>query len=68
MGKEWFNIFYYLLGAVSGLLKFLLNSLIYFSLAAKITLVHLFDSVSDFSKSVSFYHSYNNVWLNWVFS
>ena len=41
------------------------NSLIYFSLAAKIILVHSFDLVSAFSKSVFFYHSYNIVLLNW---
>ena len=34
--RKRFNIFQYVLGAVSGLLSFLLNSLIYFSLAAKI--------------------------------
>ena len=49
-----FNIFKYVLGAVSGLLSFLLNSLIYFSLAAKIISVHSFDLVSAFSKSVFF--------------
>ena len=60
-----FNIFQYVLGAVLGLLSFLLNSLMYFSLAAKIILVHSFDLVSAFSKSVFFYHSYNIVLLNW---
>ena len=63
--KKRFNIFQYVLGAVSGLLSFLLNSLIYFSLAAKIISVHSFDLVSAFSKSVFFYHSYNIVLLNW---
>ena len=53
--KKRFNIFQYVLGAVSGLLSFLLNSLIYFSLAAKIISVH----------SIFFYHSYNIVLLNW---
>ena len=60
-----FNILQYVLGAVSGLLSFLLNSLIYFSVAAKIISVHLFDLVSAFSKSVFFYHPYNIVLLNW---
>ena len=53
--RKRFNIFQYVLGAVSGLLSFLLNSLIYFSLAAKIISVH----------SIFFYHSYNIVLLNW---
>ena len=48
--KNWFNISRYVLGAVSGLLSFLLNSLIYFSLAAKIISVHSFDLASAFSK------------------
>ena len=52
--KKRFNIFQYVLGAVSGLLSFLLSSLIYFSLAAKIISVHSFDLVSAFSKSVFF--------------
>ena len=52
-----FNIFQYVLGAVLGLLSFLLNSLIYFSLAAKIILVHSFDLVSAFSKSVNIFSS-----------
>ena len=56
--KKRFNIFQYVFGTVSGFLSFLLNSLIYFSLAAKIILVHLFDLVSAFSKLVFFYHSY----------
>ena len=60
--KKRFNIFQYVLGAVSGLLSFLLNSLIYFSLAAKII---SFDLVSVFFKLVFFYHSYNIVLLNW---
>ena len=47
--KKWFNIFQYVLGVISGLLSFLLNSLIYGSLAAKIISVHLFDLVSAFS-------------------
>ena len=60
--RKRFNIFQYVLGAVSGLLSFLLNSLIYFSLAAKIV---SFDLVSVFFKLVFFYHSYNIVLLNW---
>ena len=56
--KKRFNVFQYILGTVSGFLSFLLNSLIYFSLAAKIILVHLFDLVSAFSKLVFFHHSY----------
>ena len=52
--KKRFNIFQYVLGAISGLFSFLLISLIYFSLAAKIMLVHSFDLVSAFSKSVFF--------------
>ena len=55
--RKRFNIFQYVLGAVSGLLSFLLNSLIYFSLAAKIILVHSFDLVSAFSKSVNIFSS-----------
>ena len=58
--KKRFNIFQSVLGAISGLLSFLLNSLIYFSLASKIILVHLFDLVSIFF----FYNSYNIVLLN----
>ena len=46
-----FNILQHVSGAVSGLLSFLLNSLIYFSLAVKIISVHSFDLVSAFSKS-----------------
>ena len=52
--KKRFNIFQYVLGAISGLLRFLLSSLIYVSLAATIISVHLFDLVSAFSKSVFF--------------
>ena len=59
-----FNIFQYVSGAVSGLLSFLLNSLIYFSVVAKIISVHSFDLVSAFSKSVFFHHPYNIVLLN----
>ena len=44
--KKRFNILQYVLGAVSGLLSFLLNSLIYFSLAAKIISWDSFDLVS----------------------
>ena len=53
--KNRFNIFQYVLGTVSGLLRFLLNSLIYFSFAAKIILVHSFHLASAFSKSVFFF-------------
>ena len=52
--KKRFNIFQYVLGAVSGLLSFFLNSLMYFPLADKIISVHSFDLVSAFSKSVFF--------------
>ena len=52
--KKRLNIFQYVLGAISGLLRFLLSSLIYVSLAATIISVHLFDLVSAFSKSVFF--------------
>ena len=64
--KKRFNISQYVLGAASGLflLKFLLNSLIYFSLAAKIISVYLFDLVSAFSQSLLFLHFYNIVLLN----
>ena len=48
--RKRFNILQYVLGAVSGLLSFLLDSLIYFSLAAEIISVHSFDLVSAFSK------------------
>ena len=50
--KKRFSIFQYVLSAISGLLSCLLDSLIYFSLAAKIILVHLFDLVSALSKLV----------------
>ena len=53
--KNRFNIFQYVLGTVSGLLRFLLNSLIYFSFAAKIILVHSFHLACAFSKSVFFF-------------
>ena len=43
--KKRFNIFQCVLDAVSGLLNFLLNSLIYLSRAAKIISVHSFDLV-----------------------
>ena len=63
--KERFDIFQYILDAASGLWRFLFNSLIYFSLPAKIISVHSFDLVNVFSKSVFFYHSYNIFLLNW---
>ena len=62
--KNQFIFFQYVLGALSRLVSFSLNSLIYFSLAAKIISVHSFDLVSVFSKSVFFGHSYNIVLLN----
>ena len=36
-----------------------------FSLASQIILVHLFDLVSAFSKSLFFYHPYNIILPNW---
>ena len=63
--KKRFNIFQYVLGAVSGLLSFLLNLLLSFSSAVKIISVHSFDLISAFSKLVFFYHSFNMILLNW---
>ena len=64
--KKRLNISQYVSGAVSGLLSFLLNSLIYFSLAAKIISVHSFDLVRAFFKSFFiYYYSHNIVLLNW---